>query len=86
MPEIHKLSISLSASEKMGKAAMVKAIDLVISIAVTIVDESGVTKYFARMDQKSGRLHRTAHICARCLAFLQGHRKTIHGIFQAHHV
>jgi uncharacterized protein GlcG (DUF336 family) len=50
MPEVQKLSVSLATAVKMAQAAMEKAKELGFSIAVTIVDESGVTKYFVRMD------------------------------------
>jgi uncharacterized protein GlcG (DUF336 family) len=50
MEEFIKRSISLSDAEKMAGAAMAKARELGMYIAVTIVDESGITKFFARMD------------------------------------
>ncbi len=50
MENFIKHSVSLSDAEKMAKAAIEKATALGLSIVVTIVDESGVTKYFARMD------------------------------------
>ena len=50
MEDYIKKSISLDDADKMAKAAMVKATELGVSVAVTIVDESGITKLFARMD------------------------------------
>jgi uncharacterized protein GlcG (DUF336 family) len=50
MEEYIKKSISLVTAEKMAAAAIAKAKELGLSIAVTIVDESGITKFFARMD------------------------------------
>ncbi len=45
-----KRSISLNDAERMVKAAIAKASELHLTISVTIVDESGVIKCFARMD------------------------------------
>ena len=45
-----KRSISLIDAETMAKAAREKARELGMAIAVTIVDESGITKLFVRMD------------------------------------
>ncbi|MEI7725453.1 MAG: heme-binding protein [Bacteroidota bacterium] len=50
MEEYIKKSISLDAAVHMARAAMTKATELGLSIAVTIVDESGIIKFFARMD------------------------------------
>lgn len=50
MKEFIKKSVSLEIAECMGKAAVQKASELGLSIAVCIVDESGIQKYFARMD------------------------------------
>jgi uncharacterized protein GlcG (DUF336 family) len=50
MQDYLKQSISLVDAERMIKAAITKAEELGNSIAVTIVDESGITKLFARMD------------------------------------
>jgi uncharacterized protein GlcG (DUF336 family) len=50
MDDFIKRSVSLSDAEKMARAALGKATELGLHIAVTIVDESGTTKYFARMD------------------------------------
>jgi len=45
-----KKSISHEAALEMIKAAFAKAQELEISISVCIVDESGISKVFARMD------------------------------------
>ena len=45
-----KTSLSLKTAEKMAAAAIDKATALGVSISVTIVDESGIAKYFCRMD------------------------------------
>ena len=50
MKDFVKRSVSLSDAEQMVRAAIAKATELGLSIAVTIVDESGITKFFARMD------------------------------------
>ena len=50
MNELIKKSVSLADAELMVRAAMTKATELGISIAVTILDESGIPKLFARMD------------------------------------
>ncbi|MFZ4523033.1 MAG: GlcG/HbpS family heme-binding protein [Bacteroidales bacterium] len=50
MEDFLKRSISLCDAEKMAESAMSKAKELGMAIAVTIVDESGITKLFARMD------------------------------------
>jgi uncharacterized protein GlcG (DUF336 family) len=50
MQDYIKQSVSLYDAERMAGAAIAKARELGISIAVTIVDESGITKLFARMD------------------------------------
>ncbi|MCX6267528.1 MAG: heme-binding protein [Bacteroidetes bacterium] len=50
MEEYLKKSIRLADAEHMARAAMAKATELGLSIAITIVDESGITKLFTRMD------------------------------------
>jgi uncharacterized protein GlcG (DUF336 family) len=50
MPDILKRSISLDTAEQMSLAAIAKARELGIVITITIVDESGITKLFSRMD------------------------------------
>lgn len=50
MEEFIKRSVSLTDAERMTQAAIKKARELGFSIAVTIVDESGIIKHFARMD------------------------------------
>jgi len=50
MEDFIKRSVSLSDAERMAQAAMAKARELGMSIAVTIVDESGIPKLFTRMD------------------------------------
>ncbi|MEI7663779.1 MAG: heme-binding protein [Bacteroidota bacterium] len=50
MEDIIKRSVCLKDAERMANAAMAKAAELGFSVAVTIVDESGVVKFFARMD------------------------------------
>ena len=45
-----KRSISLADAERMARAAIAKARELGMNIALTIVDESGITKFYARMD------------------------------------
>ena len=45
-----KRSISLADAQQLIHAAISKATELGLSIAATIVDESGVMKLFARMD------------------------------------
>ncbi|HNW73941.1 MAG TPA: heme-binding protein [Bacteroidales bacterium] len=45
-----KKSISLETAARMTRAAIDKAVELGISVAVTVVDESGILKHFARMD------------------------------------
>ena len=45
-----KQSVSLKTAEKMAAAAIEKATATGVSISVTIVDESGIPKYFCRMD------------------------------------
>ncbi len=50
MEDYIKKSISLADADRMAKAAMAKASESGLHIAVTIVDESGITKLFARMD------------------------------------
>ncbi|MCX6276730.1 MAG: heme-binding protein [Bacteroidetes bacterium] len=50
MNTFNKLTITLSTAEKMVNAAIEKANELRLSIAVTVVDESGIPKFFARMD------------------------------------
>ncbi len=45
-----KRSLSLKDAERMARAAISKAGSLGLSITVTIVDESGITKLFMRMD------------------------------------
>jgi uncharacterized protein GlcG (DUF336 family) len=50
MENFIKQSVSLIDAETITKAAIEKATELGVAIAVTIVDESGVTKVFARMD------------------------------------
>ncbi|MEI7499070.1 MAG: heme-binding protein [Bacteroidota bacterium] len=50
MKNFTKNSVGLTDAEKMAKAAIEKAVESGLAIAVTIVDESGVIKFFARMD------------------------------------
>jgi uncharacterized protein GlcG (DUF336 family) len=50
MEDYIKKSISLADADRMVKAAIAKASESGLHIAVTIVDESGITKLFARMD------------------------------------
>ena len=50
MEEYIKRSVSLIAAERIAKKAIAKAQELGLSIAVHIVDESGIPKFFARMD------------------------------------
>ncbi len=50
MEDYIKRSVSLTDAEHMTKAAFEKARELGMAIAVTIVDESGILKLFARMD------------------------------------
>jgi uncharacterized protein GlcG (DUF336 family) len=50
MKNILKKSLSFEACLKMGEAAINKARELEINIAVTFVDESGILKTFFRMD------------------------------------
>ncbi len=50
MEDYCKRSVSLTDAERMIRVAILKAKELGISVAVTIVDESGITKLFARMD------------------------------------
>lgn len=50
MKTITQASISLAAAERMLAAAREKAIELNFSVAVSVVDASGVVKAFARMD------------------------------------
>lgn len=50
MNEFIKKSISIEAAGRMAAAAAAVADELGLAIAVCIVDESGVLKYFARMD------------------------------------
>jgi uncharacterized protein GlcG (DUF336 family) len=50
MKEFSKKSVSFETARIMAEAAMAKASAMGLAIAVTIVDESGVLKYFARMD------------------------------------
>ena len=50
MEDYLKRSVSLADAERIAGQAMAKATELGLSIAVTIVDESGVAKFFARMD------------------------------------
>ena len=50
MEDFIKKSVSLADAERMAQAAITKAMELGMAIAVTIVDESGITKLFARMD------------------------------------
>jgi uncharacterized protein GlcG (DUF336 family) len=50
MEDYIKKSISLADADRMVKAAIAKASESGLYIAVTIVDESGITKLFARMD------------------------------------
>jgi len=51
MESFQKQSVSLNDAERMAKAAIAKASELGLTIAITIVDESGIVKFFARMDQ-----------------------------------
>jgi uncharacterized protein GlcG (DUF336 family) len=50
MEDYQKKSISLGDADRMARAAIAKATELGFSIAVTIVDESGIIKLFVRMD------------------------------------
>ncbi len=50
MENFLKRSISIIDAERMVKAAIEKASELQLTISVTIVDESGIVKCFARMD------------------------------------
>ncbi len=50
MEDFIKRSLSLKDAERMAAAAIAKAGELGMFIAVTIVDESGITKLFLRMD------------------------------------
>jgi uncharacterized protein GlcG (DUF336 family) len=50
MIDFNKKSVSLEAAFRMSQAAMAKAQEIGSAIAVCIVDESGVLKHFARMD------------------------------------
>ena len=50
MNEFTKKSVSLDAATRMAATAVAKAKEIGFSIAVCIVDESGIMKYFARMD------------------------------------
>jgi len=50
MEEYIKRSVSLVDAERISRAAIAKARELGMNIAVTIVDESGITKLFYRMD------------------------------------
>ena len=50
MEDYIKSSISLVDADRMATRAISKARELGICIAVTIVDESGITKFFLRMD------------------------------------
>jgi len=50
MKEFNKRSITLDAACSMAGFAMAKANELGVAIAVCIVDESGILKYFSRMD------------------------------------
>jgi uncharacterized protein GlcG (DUF336 family) len=45
-----KHSLTFTAAEHIARAAMEKAGKLGIAVSVTIVDESGIVKFFARMD------------------------------------
>jgi uncharacterized protein GlcG (DUF336 family) len=51
MENYFKKSISLADAERIARAAMAKATELDLSIAVAIVDESGIMKHFVRMDK-----------------------------------
>ncbi len=50
MEDFIKRSVSFADAERMVQAATAKARELGIFIAATVVDESGITKLFARMD------------------------------------
>jgi len=50
MEDFIKRSLSLKDAERMAAAAIGKAVELNMAIAVTIVDESGIAKFFLRMD------------------------------------
>jgi uncharacterized protein GlcG (DUF336 family) len=50
MEDFIKRSISLSDAERMVQAAIAKAKELGMFITITIVDESGIPKLYARMD------------------------------------
>jgi len=50
MIDFNKKSVSYETALRMSESAMAKAQELDTAIAVCIVDESGVLKHFARMD------------------------------------
>ncbi|MCX6304582.1 MAG: heme-binding protein [Bacteroidetes bacterium] len=50
MEEYIKRSVSLADAQRIAGAAVSKAAELGIAVAVTIVDESGIIKLFTRMD------------------------------------
>lgn len=50
MIDFNKRSVSYEAALRMSEAAIAKAQELNTAIAICIVDESGVLKYFTRMD------------------------------------
>ncbi|MEI6882952.1 MAG: heme-binding protein [Bacteroidota bacterium] len=50
MTEFTKISVSHETALCMAKAAMAKAKELNFAISVCIVDESGIMKFFTRMD------------------------------------
>jgi len=51
MKQFTKISLSIGACQAMADAAAAKAEQLGIAISITIVDESGVIKFFSRMDK-----------------------------------
>ncbi|MCX6283729.1 MAG: heme-binding protein [Bacteroidetes bacterium] len=50
MDDYNKRSVSLADAGRLAEAAITRARSLGLAIAVTVVDESGITKFFARMD------------------------------------
>lgn len=50
MKKFEKASVSIELAMEMAKEAMKKASEIGLKISVSIVDESGVEKAFARMD------------------------------------
>ena len=50
MKKFEKASVTIDLAIEMAKAAMNKASEIGLKISVSIVDESGIEKAFARMD------------------------------------